>query len=72
MANSGPHTNASQFFITVAPTPWLNGHHTIFGQIASRESIETLKKLASVRTTGRSGGDRPLERQEIIKATLKN
>ncbi len=72
MANSGPHTNASQFFITVTPTPWLNGHHTIFGQIASRESIETLKKLASVRTTGRSGGDRPLERQEIIKATLKN
>ncbi len=70
MANSGPYTNGSQFFITTAPTPWLNGHHTIFGE-ATKESMPTLKKLNSVVTLGRSGADRPQERQEIIKAYIK-
>ena len=70
MANRGPHTNGSQFFITTAQTPWLNGRHTIFGQ-ASQSSMDTIKKLNNVATTGRRGGDRPLERQEIIKAYLK-
>lgn len=70
MANAGPFTNGSQFFITTRPTPWLNGRHTIFGQ-ATKESIATLRKLENVQTTGRYGGDRPLERQEIIKAYIK-
>ena len=70
MANAGPHTNGSQFFITTAPTHWLNGRHTIFGQ-ALPSSMDTLKKLNSVATSGRLGNDRPLERQEIIKAYLK-
>jgi len=70
MANAGPHTNGSQFFITTAPTPWLNGHHTIFGE-ATAASMQTISKLESVATSGRRGGDRPLERQEIIKAYLK-
>jgi peptidylprolyl isomerase len=70
MANRGPHTNGSQFFITTALTPWLNGRHTIFGQ-ALPASMETLKKLNSVATSGRNGGDRPLFRQEIIKAYMK-
>lgn len=70
MANRGAHTNGSQFFITTAPTPWLNGRHTIFGQ-ASVESIPILKKLESVPTSGRSSGDRPLQEQKIIKAYLK-
>lgn len=68
MANRGPNTNGSQFFITTAKTPWLNGGYTIFGEVADNASMRTLYKLNNVATTGRSGGDRPLERQEIIKA----
>lgn len=70
MANAGPHTNGSQFFITTAPTPWLNGRHTIFGQILEN-SLQTVKKLDSVATLGQAGGDRPLETQKIIKAYIK-
>lgn len=67
MANAGPHTNGSQFFITTAATHWLNGRHTIFGQ-ATKESFTILRKLNTIQTMR---GDRPLERQEIIKAYIK-
>lgn len=69
MANAGPMTNGSQFFITTAATPWLNGHHTIFGQVIG--SMDTVKRLNIVPTSGRSGGDRPMQEQKIIKAYIK-
>jgi len=71
MANSGPNTNGSQFFITTSKTPWLNGKHTIFGYMKGHDSFRTLKKLNSVKTSGRYGGDKPKVTQKIIKAYLK-
>jgi len=71
MANAGPNTNGSQFFITTVKTPWLNGRHTVFGFINDKNSFKTLKRLENVRTSGRYGGDRPLEKQIIIKAYIK-
>ncbi|WP_047260456.1 peptidylprolyl isomerase [Corynebacterium uterequi] len=58
MANAGPGTNGSQFFITVAPTPHLNNHHTIFGEVTDEASKKVVDAIAAVRT-GRM--DRPVE-----------
>ncbi len=70
MANRGPHTNGSQFFITTAPAPWLNGRHTIFGQVTA-QTMSNVKKLENVPTLGQKAGDRPVETQKIIKAYIK-
>jgi peptidylprolyl isomerase len=67
MANAGPSTNGSQFFITVAPTQWLNGRHTIFGEVKS--GYDNVRKLEMVEVTPRA--NRPLEDQKIIKAYLQ-
>jgi peptidylprolyl isomerase len=66
MANAGPNTNGSQFFITTVPTPWLNMRHTIFGEVAS--GYEVVEKLENTPT---GTGDRPVTEQKIIKARLK-
>ena len=71
MANAGPNTNGSQFFITVAPTPWLNGGYTIFGKVVDQTSMDVVLKMSNVKTNGRYGGDRPIEPQVIKKAYIK-
>ncbi len=67
MANSGPHTNGSQFFITTEKTPWLHGKHTIFGEITS--GYDVAEKIENTKT---GAMDKPIEEQQIIKAYIKS
>lgn len=65
MANSGPNTNGSQFFITLAPTPWLDGKHTVFGRVKS--GMRVIQRMGLVKT---GAEDSPMDEVKIIRARV--
>jgi cyclophilin family peptidyl-prolyl cis-trans isomerase len=67
MANAGPNTNGSQFFITVAPTTWLNGKHTIFGKVI--DGIDVVYAISKVQTS--KPGDKPLKDVVMESVTIE-
>lgn len=68
MANAGPGTNGSQFFITVAPTTWLFGKHTVFGEVVDEVSRRVVDKIAAVAT---DASDRPFDDVVIESITIE-
>ena len=66
MANAGPNTNGSQFFITLAPTPWLDNKHAIFGEVT--EGIDVIRAIGKIRTGAQ---DRPVKDIVVQSGTIQ-
>jgi peptidyl-prolyl cis-trans isomerase B (cyclophilin B) len=77
MANSGPNTNGSQFFITHVPTPWLDDHHTVFGEVAGDEDMAVVNSIAqgdridAIEIQGNADGLLKEQREDVEKWNKK-
>ena len=66
MANAGPNTNGSQFFITLAATPWLDGKHSVFGKVIEGQSV-----IEQIAAAARDSADKPLQDIKMTKVTIE-
>jgi len=66
MANAGPNTNGSQFFVTLAATPWLDGRHSIFGRVVEGQAVSE-----AIAAAERDAQDRPRAEIKMVKVTIQ-